>query len=70
MKILSLIAAVSILAAEIANAAPPFDTAKIDQITGLKGKWNEAERFVPEVRPRPADFVSALLGPRISEGFG
>ena len=36
----------------VGAAPPPFDTAKIDQITDLKGKWNEAEGVYRVTFPR------------------
>lgn len=37
---------------DLATAAPPFDTTKIDQITGLKGKFNEKEGVYRVTFPR------------------
>ena len=52
MKRLFEILLVCIFHSEVALAAPPFDTAKIDEITGLKGKWNEAEGVYKVTSPR------------------
>jgi hypothetical protein len=38
--------------ANLGAASAPFDTAKIDQITDLKGKWNEAEGVYRITFPR------------------
>ena len=44
------------------GAAPsPFDTAKIDQITDLKGKWNEAEGVYRVTFPRYGLFWDLFL---------
>ena len=44
--------------ASVVAAPPPFDTAKIDQITDLKGKWNEAEAVYRVTFPRADITVS------------
>src|SRR6267142_315699 len=40
------------------GAAPPFDTAKINQITGLEGKWNDTEGVYRITFPRADVSVS------------
>jgi hypothetical protein len=45
-------AALCAVIVNLATAAPPFDTAKIDQVTGLKGKLNEKEGVYRVTFPR------------------
>ena len=50
---LPLILALMLFSAKIGiNAAPALDTAKIDSVTGLKGKWNEKEGVYKVSWPR------------------
>jgi hypothetical protein len=52
MKTPILIAALCVAIIEVVAAGAGFDTAKIDQITGLKGKWNDKERVYRVTFPR------------------
>lgn len=42
----------AVLTPALAADNPPFDTAKIDQITGLQGKYNQEERVYKITKPR------------------
>ena len=42
----------AVLLPAIAAGSPPFDTAKIAQITGLQGKYNQEERVYKVTKPR------------------
>ena len=56
-----MMAALCAVIVDLATAAPPFDTTKIDQITGLKGKFNEKEGVYRATFPR-ADVPVAVDG--------
>lgn len=53
-----LILLVALLATQLVEGAPPFDTAQIDQATGLTGKWNETEGVYRVTFPRSDVAVS------------
>ena len=53
-----MMAALCSAAIDIATAAPPFDTAKIAQIVGLEGKWDDTEGVYRITFPRADVSVS------------
>ena len=52
MKIISVVFLLAVAIAPLAAAQKNFSTHEIEQITGLKGAWNEAEKVFKISAPR------------------
>src|SRR5918911_2165724 len=65
----SMFIAVALLAAPAASAKNGLDTARIEQVTGLKGKWNEKERVFKVEMPR-SDLSVTAAGSKLTTPLG
>jgi hypothetical protein len=69
MTMTTMFAALVLLAAPAAAAKNGLDTATIEQVTGLKGQWNEKEHVFKVQMPR-SDLAVTAAGVKMSPALG
>src|SRR4051794_32557556 len=65
----TILVAFTLLAAPAATAKNGLDTAKIEQLTGLKGQWNEKEHVFKVQMPR-SDLAVSAAGAKLTPPLG
>src|SRR3954466_10042264 len=65
----TILVAFTLLAAPAATAKNGLDTAKIEQVTGLKGQWNEKEHVFKVQMPR-SDLTVTAAGVKMTPPLG